>query len=102
MYLYLPPTSNHPPKMTKAIIYQLLKKYKNQNTDHENYLKYSVLYRRHKMRSHQTHNLRKYFLLADKKLHQKETTHIKKNLQLNCPSVTHWDYSITFTAEVRF
>ena len=67
LYLYLPPTSNHPPKMTKAIVYQLLKKYKNQNTDHENYLKYSVLlYRCHKMRGHQTQNLRKYFLSVNK------------------------------------
>lgn len=28
LHLYLPPTSNHPPKMIKAIIYRLLKNYK--------------------------------------------------------------------------
>jgi hypothetical protein len=69
LYLYLPPTSNHNPRQCKAIIYQLLKKYKIQNTNYQDYLKYSaLLYRRHRLRGHQPSQLRKYFSEAHNKI----------------------------------
>ena len=72
LYLYIPPTSNHPPRQTKAIIYQILKKYSAQNTYHEDYLKFAVLlYRRYRARGHQPSTLRRYFLAAHNKLFSK-------------------------------
>ena len=85
--------------MIKAIIFQLLKKYKSQNSDYKNYLKFSVLlYRRHRMRSHQTPNLRKYFLSAHKKLN-KQRTQLEKKQILTSPdnnsrqSFLHFKYN---------
>ena len=40
-YLYIPPSSNHSPKQTKAIIYQLMRRYKLQNTKYSDYIKYA-------------------------------------------------------------
>ena len=69
-YLYLPPTLNHNPRQCNAIIYQLLTKYKSQNTNYQDYLKHSgILYCRHRFRGHQPSQPRKHFSEAHNKIH---------------------------------
>ena len=47
-YLYIVPSSNHSPKQIKAIIFQLMKRYRLQNTRYSDYIKYTLLlYCRH-------------------------------------------------------
>ena len=47
LYLYLASQCNHLSALFKSIIYQLMKKYKVQNTKHSDYIRYTkYLYRR--------------------------------------------------------
>ena len=69
LYLYLVPSSNHPPKQIKAIIFQLMKRYRLQNTYYSDYIKYSLLlYRRHLARGHLPDDIWPYFKQAHQKL----------------------------------
>ena len=69
LYLYIPPASNHSPKQTKAIIFQLMKRYRLQNTKFKDYIKYTMLlYRRHLARGHLSEKIWPYFREAHKKL----------------------------------
>ena len=43
LYLYLPATSAHPPSVIRGMIYGLLRKYREQNTHREHYIKMAVL-----------------------------------------------------------
>ena len=43
LYLYLPPTSAHPPSVIRGMIYGLLRKYKQQNTHRADYIEMTVL-----------------------------------------------------------
>ena len=71
LYLYLASQSNHSPALVKAIIYQLMKKYKAQNSKHSDYIRYTkYLYRRHLERGHTAQVIRPYFLEAHHKLEQ--------------------------------
>ena len=47
LYLYLPPQSMHPPNVIRGMIYGLLRKYHEQNTDQEHYIEMTVLLHRH-------------------------------------------------------
>ena len=70
LYLYLPPTLNHNPRQCIAIIYQLRTKYKSQDTNYQDYLKYpALLYWRHRLRGQQPSQLKKYFSEAHSKIH---------------------------------
>ena len=69
LYLYIPPASNHSPKQTKAIIFQLMKRYRLQNTKIKDYIKYTMLlYLRHLARGHLSDNIWLYFREAHQKL----------------------------------
>ena len=71
LYLYLASQSNHSPALVKAIIYQLMKKCKAQNSKHSDYIRYTkYLYRRHLERGHTAQVIRPYFLEAHHKLEQ--------------------------------
>ena len=69
LYLYIPPASNHSPKQTKSIIFQLMKRYRLQNTKFKDYVKYTMLlYRRHLARGHSSKKIWPYFRDAQKDL----------------------------------
>jgi len=69
LYLYITPSSNHSPKQIKAIIYQLMRRYKLQNTKYSDYIKYTLLlYRRHLAQGHLPDDVWPYFKQAQQKL----------------------------------
>ena len=73
LYLYLTASSNHSEKLIKAIIFQLMKKYKMQNSKYSDYVKYTaLLYRRHLDRGHQPSTIRQYFTDAHRRLLEEE------------------------------
>jgi hypothetical protein len=73
LYLCLAAESNHSKKITKAIIYQLMKKYKAQNTKHYDFIKQTKhLYRCQLERGHLAAVIKPYFLEAQLKLRQQE------------------------------
>ena len=69
LYLYIPPASNHSPKQTRAIIFQLMKRYRLQNTKFKDYAKYTMLlYRRLLARGHLPDKTWPYFREAHQKI----------------------------------
>ena len=82
LYLYLTAASSHPEKLIKAIIFQLLKKYKAQNTKHSDYIKYTMfLYRNHLERGHLPSTIRPYFREANRKVLQQEKEKAQQSQQ---------------------
>ena len=98
LYLYIVPSSNHSPKQIKAIIFQLMKRYRLQNTRYSDYVKFTMLlYRRHLARGHLPKDVWPYFKQAHKKL---------KNLPLESPQQQQeeeapLDPNNLFTKEMR-
>ncbi|KAK1747266.1 hypothetical protein QTG54_002610 [Skeletonema marinoi] len=69
LYQYKPPSSAHPPKMMKGIVYGLIRQYKLQNTlpsDYINQLK--LLFQRFVARGWDKRLIKSYILEADSKL----------------------------------
>ena len=69
------PTSNHPPRMIKGIIYSLMRNYKRQTTHHSDYKEMAVkLFERHVARGWDRSLMKKYIMEADTRLINQPTT----------------------------
>jgi len=75
LYQYILPTSAHPPNMMEGIIYGLLRNYRRQNTNLEDYHNMAILlFKRHVARGWDRATMKGYILNADKKLNMPTPT----------------------------
>ena len=82
LYQYIMPQSNHPPRMMKGIIYSLMRNYKKQNSNYNDYKAMATkLFYRHINRGWDRSTMKQWILSADEKI-QLET------LQKNQPTTT--------------
>jgi hypothetical protein len=66
---YITPLSDHPPKMIQGIIYSLLQKYKQQNTQEEDYLEMALnLYHCHARRGYRHIEMKRHIILVDMRM----------------------------------
>lgn len=90
-FLYIPPTSAHPPGVLKSIIYGNLQRFWKQNTLHSDYTCIAGQFANHLIaRGHSPDTIRQLFLEVAKTLDQ-QTTHCDKVEPRNT-LFFHWEY----------
>ena len=96
LYQYIPPTSAHPPKMMKGIVYGLIRQYKLQNTLPSDYINQSkLLFQRLVARGWDKRLIKSYILDADAKLSNPTTnpsTNNTETLTNKEQLFLHWKY----------
>ena len=87
LYQYIPPTSAHPPWMMRGIIYSLMRNYRRQNTNIDDYYNVAIkLFDRHVARGWDRATMRDYILDADRKLSFPSPTTQPNNTPPTTPS----------------
>ena len=96
LYQYIMPTSNHPVRMTKGIIYSLLRNYHRQNsrfTDYKNMAR--LLFERHVARGWDRATIKSWIISADEKIQMEAKSSPAAN---PTPTPTPSSYSVQHTS----